>query len=1411
MKFYDRSILFCAAIVAGWFWSSSASAVNLIYEPFDYTSGVDLLGQRNTSTGTTAGTAVQADTTVGNLWRQAANTTTSVVANSIDIASGSLNAPAEASTLKSAIGNSLTILDGTNNGAADRLAFRADATSASNITSGTIFYSFLLNVGSLTGANNTTGDYFISLNNTANANTTANPTVVPGQMRIRIDPTDGSKYDLGMFTQRSPTAADTGWSNNTTAGTPISLTTGQTYFVVGAFDNIGSTTTNRTRLWINPDQTFFGGATAAAITAQDNTAGSNATTIGSLLLHQRNLNPELGIDELRVGTTWAEVTPLGTPTLYWDINGSLAGAGGAGSPAGTWDGANTNWNNVSDGTGNALQWSAGGVAVFSAGSDANSPYTVTVSGTQSVAGLTFKDTAATATLTGGTVSLSGLHTITTNSGVTANIDSAIGGTVGFVKDGSGTLVLTGNQSYSGDTSVNGGTLQIGNGGTTGTLPTGSAITDNGRLTINRSNAVVQGTDFSGAPITGSGGLTQAGSDTLTLNAANTFSGTTRASAGTLLLTNSLALQNSILDLDAVDTGTVVVDSSLSSATVGALAGSRNLALLNGASSALALTVGNATGTYSGALSDSGSLTKAGAGAQTLTGTNTYTGGTTINGGTLQFGQTVSMPASGAVAVNNGGTFGINAGGAGEWTDSAVSTDPASIASIIAGTGGQGTANQVTWNSGSTLAIDTTNASGGMTYTGVIGSFRTTGGGTTNAVGFTKRGANTLTLTANNTFSGPLSIAANSGTLMLTGTNANAGTTMTIPTVGIGAGSILEIGASDALPSGSLITTQGGAAQMFLDATFTQTIRSLSGNNGVVTVQAGAVLTIADQAGDDYVFGNGASTANLRSVDTAKIYKTGAGTLTLFGDAGNNFNGEFIMQNGTLKLSRNQALGNTGGTGKLTVVGGQLARSNTPTSNFTYSLSNLDLHVFRFDLSDAPLQASQFTAATITTLKQNDVEMNITTSGAVSATAGRFNFLGDIRNHDPSPTGGDDPNAIRGITKTGNGILTFANATSYRGSTTVMDGALLVTSTGATMATLGDYTQPTIGTLYLKGGILATNATRTSPIKNPIVVDGNSGIGHISTTINLASVVMEFDTDSVVGTSGSLTISNLNSGTGNTVFKPLFTGKNFNFGLPITISSATGSGSNIKSNELQGGNFTDTQTFSGVISGGGSLRRVNAGGTTVLSGNNTYSGGTFVDAGTLEASGSSATFGSGNVTVTGGVLSIASAVANAIANTATLSIASPGMVSLGTGINEFLAGLILDNTPQANGTYGSTASAATFTNDTYFSGAGILTIGPAGLPGDFNSDGKVDAGDYVTWRKNQNTNNALANDNGLGTPVGTAHYDLWRANFGNPPGAGAGGGLDGAGAVPEPGSLSLVIFAIGSALITCSSKFRRRRS
>jgi hypothetical protein len=90
---------------------------------------------------------------------------------------------------------------------------------------------------------------------------------------------------------------------------------------------------------------------------------------------------------------------------------------------------------------------------------------------------------------------------------------------------------------------------------------------------------------------------------------------------------------------------------------------------------------------------------------------------------------------------------------------------------------------------------------------------------------------------------------------------------------------------------------------------------------------------------------------------------------------------------------------------------------------------------------------------------------------------------------------------------------------------------------------------------------------------------------------------------------------------------------------------------------------------------------------------------------------------------------------------------------------------------------------------------------AGLPGDFNSDSKVDAADYVTWRANETANAALPNDNNVGNQ--TARYTLWRANFGNP---GAGGGLS-ASSVPEPTvALLALLGAISLALRRCRCAF-----
>ncbi|MCP3469209.1 autotransporter-associated beta strand repeat-containing protein [Bradyrhizobium sp. CCGUVB1N3] len=112
--------------------------------------------------------------------------------------------------------------------------------------------------------------------------------------------------------------------------------------------------------------------------------------------------------------------------------------------------------------------------------------------------------------------------------------SAAGATGGsLVKIGTGTLTLSGANTYTGGTTINGGTLQFGNGGTSGSVA--GDITDNAALIFDRSDTV----NFGGV-ISGSGTLEKLGAGTLILQSANTYTGATTVSAGTLTILDSVA-------------------------------------------------------------------------------------------------------------------------------------------------------------------------------------------------------------------------------------------------------------------------------------------------------------------------------------------------------------------------------------------------------------------------------------------------------------------------------------------------------------------------------------------------------------------------------------------------------------------------------------------------------------------------------------------------------------------------------------------------------------------------------------------------------------------------------------------------------------------------------------------------------
>jgi fibronectin-binding autotransporter adhesin len=292
----------------------------------------------------------------------------------------------------------------------------------------------------------------------------------------------------------------------------------------------------------------------------------------------------------------------------------------------------------------------------------------------------------------GTVTVNGSRQVTVNAN-TFQLDGVVSGSGSIIKSGTGILYLSGTGTYSGGTTLNAGELQIANsqalgsgqltfnGGTftarLGNRTSANAVAVGGNFTLNGTNAGANVLTLSGnvnlgggirtltvdatpngAIISGpisNGGLSKAGAGPLTLSTVNSYSGDTRVGSGTLKLANSFALQNSTLDLDSSDAGSLSFG-SLTSATFGGLKGSRDLILLNASSLPVSLTFGGngQNSIYSGSMSSEGNLMKMGAGTLTLSGANILTGPTKVNAGTLFIN---GSTGAGTLIVASGGTLG----------------------------------------------------------------------------------------------------------------------------------------------------------------------------------------------------------------------------------------------------------------------------------------------------------------------------------------------------------------------------------------------------------------------------------------------------------------------------------------------------------------------------------------------------------------------------------------------------------------------------------------------------------------------------------------------------------------------------------------------------------------------------------
>ena len=289
------------------------------------------------------------------------------------------------------------------------------------------------------------------------------------------------------------------------------------------------------------------------------------------------------------------------------------------------------------------------------------------------------------TLQAGAAGLNLANNVAIGSSVVATVDNngndftlggIISGNGALTKINNGTLVLGGNNTYSGNTMISGGVLSISSAANVVDSPTivlnGGDLLANGSFGVNNNISIGASTagliDSDGTltlnGVIASGGSANnltvnslGGTGTVILGATNTFNGTTVISAGTLQLASSNALENSTLNYSS---GTLNLG-TLTTLNLGGLSGTQNLGL----GSAVLLTVGgnNASTAYSGALSGtSASLTKMGSGTLTLTGPNTYSGSTTINGGELELstgGSITTTFLAGQGYLVDGGTLTVS--------------------------------------------------------------------------------------------------------------------------------------------------------------------------------------------------------------------------------------------------------------------------------------------------------------------------------------------------------------------------------------------------------------------------------------------------------------------------------------------------------------------------------------------------------------------------------------------------------------------------------------------------------------------------------------------------------------------------------------------------------------------------------
>ena len=974
-----------------------------------------------------------------------------------------------------------------------------------------------------------------------------------------------------------------------------------------------------------------------------------------------------------------------------------------------WDGSgggDTNWNTVTNWADNAdpgtveVQFGTGGTEASMNVSDMVKSVTFNRAGNfDIVAGggtLTINEGITTTTANNfgiaAPVTLGASQTFDVFDGSSLTVSGAIGdggNSYAITKTGAGTLTLTGTNTFTGGTTINAGTLIVSGGDaladagavsiaavpgailqldadeTIGSL-SGGSYPANGQVNLQDNTLTVgdaSNTSFSGN-ITGTGTLIKQGSGSLKLAGRNdgSFTGETIINAGTVIA-EAWGLGTSNITLADVD-GVTLESSGTAFSFVGSIAGGGS----NGGNIILYNTLqldGSQNTTFNGVISGTGILRRSGTGTTTLTGNNTYSGGT-ILGGALILGHdnalgtgTLNMDSWGdpTLQSNNDARSVSNAIATGGNVLTISGASNLALSGIISGTG------SLTKSGSGALTLSGTNTySGGTTVT--AGTLTGTTASLQGAV--TNNAAVVFDQTADGTYAGIMSGSGSltktgTGTLTLSGTNIysggttlNGGTLSLANSSALGTGGITVLGSTidyaDGLNIANTIDLQNDATLNVSTGSATQSgiISETSGSWGIIKTGAG---TLTLSGNNTY---SGGTTLNAGTIILGSDAALGTGGLTLGGDAALESSDDARSVSNAIALggngltvwgASNLALGGVvSGTGSLTKSGtGTLTLSGVNTYSGVTTIDGGTVSVGAVANLGAAGSGLTFGGGTLHLTNAIDLTDDIT----LIARGGTFDS--DLSNTFSGIISGPG-----GLVKQGTGTLTLTGTNTYSGWTTLNAGTIVL---GADAA-LGT------GGLALGGDAALQSNDDARSISNAIATDGNGLTVSGASNLALDGVVSGSGSLSKTGT-GTLTLSGTNIYSGGTTLNggtlslanssALGTGGITVLGSTIDYADGLDIANTIDlQNDVTLNVSTGTATQSGAIGEtGGSWGIIKTGaGTLILSGTNTYTGGTTINAGTLylgsggtilgpiTLNGGTMQYGSGNATDYSGCFSTA---------------------------------------------------------------------------------------------------------------------------------------------------------------------------